>query len=65
MTGWFPRWHPTIAHICWVPQDAETGEADDMCSGWYYVDETGGLNGPYGSAEAAKDALDVYTENFL
>lgn len=64
MSSWSPEWHPTYAHICFVPQEAETGEYDDMCSGFYYADERDGLNGPYGSAEDAKDALDEYLENY-
>lgn len=62
--GWLPQWHPMYGNVCFVPVEAEQSVHDNYLSGWYYADETDGLNGPFASAEDAKEALDEYLENY-
>lgn len=54
-----PQWHPEYPYVCFVP------EGVDMDTGWYYVDHMDGLNGPYETAEAAKESLDHFTRHYL
>lgn len=61
---WEPSWHPEYQHVCFLPQVVECVEPD-WCSGWYFADEAEQLNGPYGSAEDANDALKRYIKEFL
>lgn len=54
------EWHPEYKHICYNPYATASWP-----HGWYWADETHGLNGCYNTAEEAKAALDSYVEEYL